>query len=168
VFAYCVFRGDGPCREADKEGVTLNSDTYTIEATVLSNSGQSKTVTRTFVVPVITYLDIIVPPTDGTTIANIADTDFEAEGWDTTVGLLNGDGITSITFTLNDPLGTPIHTFNDTTAPFCAFDGLVVCNNSAAGGVTLPSDPLPYTLIAEMLTVAGPPTSLVSRTFFIP
>jgi len=163
--SYCAFGRNNNCSDAASAGVLLSSDTYTLEATMLTNAGETKTLTRTFVIPALTQLNIIVPPTDGTIITNIADTKLEAEAWDTTIGITNGDGITSITFTLYDSIGNTIHTYTDIISLYCTFAGDVVCNNSASVGITLPTDT--YTLEATVLTNAGG-TETVTRTFIIP
>jgi hypothetical protein len=162
---YCVFKGDGPCKDAEKEGMPLKADTYTIEATVLTIAGETKTVTRTFVVPAITHLEIIFPDSDGFVVTNPNDTKFEAEAWDSTVGLYNGDGITSVTFVIYDSLLNPIYTYVDTAPFYCAFGGDSSCGNAASAGVNLPADN--YTLEATVLTDASE-TITVKRTFTIP
>ena len=163
--SYCAFGGDSSCSDSASAGLTLRDDTYTLEVTMLTDAGETKTIMRTFVIPIVTHLDTIVPPTDGTVIMNMADTKFEAEAWDTTVGINNGDGITSVTFTLYDSIGNTILTYPDIASLYCAFGGDVVCSNSASAGITLNSDT--YTLEATVLTDAGD-TSTVTRTFIIP
>jgi hypothetical protein len=162
---YCAFGGSATCSDAASAGVALGNDTYTLEATLLTIAGEGKTITRTFVIPIQIHFDIIAPPSDGMIITNIADTKFEAQAWDTAVGITNGAGITSVTFTIYDSIGNPIHTYTDTTLLYCAFGGDVICNNSVSVGVMLNSDT--YTLEATVLTNASV-TSTATRTFIIP
>jgi hypothetical protein len=162
---YCAFGGNNNCGDAASAGVLLSSDTYALEVTMLTDAGETKMITQTFFISAQTHLDFILPPSDGTVITNTADTKFEAEAWDPTTGITNGDGITSITFTIYDSIGTIVHTYTDTISLYCAFGGDVVCSNSASAGVNLPADT--YTLEATVLTDAGG-TSTVTRTFIIP
>ncbi len=163
--SYCAFGVSNNCSDAASAGVVLRSDTYTLEVTMLTNAGVTKMATRTFVVLDQTHLDVIVPPTDGAVITNVAETKFEAEAWDSTVGITNGSGITSVAFILYDSIGNIVHTYNDVTPLYCAFGGNVVCGNSAASGVTLNSDT--YTIEATAFTDTGG-TLTVIRTFTIP
>ncbi|MBN1451032.1 MAG: Ig-like domain repeat protein [Anaerolineales bacterium] len=163
--SYCAFGGNNNCSDAASAGILLSSDTYTLEATMLTNAGETKTLTRAFVIPALTQLNIIVPPADGTSITNMNDTRFEAEAWDPAIGIMNGDGITSVTFTIYDSIGNIVHTYTDITSLYCAFGGDSACAPSVAAGITLPADT--YTLEATVLTNAGG-TETVTRTFIIP
>jgi hypothetical protein len=163
--SYCAFGGDSSCSDSTSAGIALPNDTYTLEVIMLTDTGETKTNTRTFVIPTVTHLDITLPPTDGTIFTNTADTKLEAEAWDSTVGINNGDGITSITFVLYDSLSNPIYTYVDSTPAYCAFGGDSACVPSTTAGVTLTTDT--YTLETTVLTDAGG-TSTVTRTFIIP
>ncbi len=79
---YCAFGGNNNCGDAASAGVILSSDTYTLKVTMVTDAGETKTITRTFIIPALTHLDIIIPPIDGTVITNTAATKFEAEAWD--------------------------------------------------------------------------------------
>ena len=161
---YCVFKGDGPCKDAEKASISLKAGNYTLEATVLTATGETKTVTRTFIVPVITHLEIIIPPSNGTIIENINETKFEAKAWDSTVGLRNGDGITSVEFFIYDSRSTQIYTGTDSIPAFCSFGGDSVCNPVSASPIILSADN--YTLKAIVLTNMSE-TKSVLRTFTI-
>jgi len=163
--SYCAFGGDGPCNDAASASITLSSDTYTLEATMLTNAGETVTVTRIFIIPAKVYVEIIVPPTDGTVIKNLNDTRFQVEAWDTTVGINNGDGITSVSFVIFDSQKNIEHTYVDLMPLYCTFGGDSSCVPSVAEGVNLPADT--YTLEATVLTNASE-SETVTRTFIIP
>jgi hypothetical protein len=163
--SYCAFGGDSSCSDSASAGVTLHNGTYTLEVTMLTDAGVTKTITQTFIIPSLTQLNIVVPPTDGTTITNMNNTRFQVEAWDTTVGINNGDGITSVTFVIYDSLTNIVHTYVDPTPLYCTFGGDGACVPSVAAGVNLPADT--YTLEATILTDAGG-TETVTRTFIIP
>lgn len=161
--SYCAFGEDSSCNDA--ASIVLSSGTYTLEATVLTNAGEIKTITRIFIIPTVTHLEITVPPSDGTVVTNMNQTKFEAEAWDSTVGINNGDGIASITFVIYDSLSNLVYTDSDVTLLFCAFGGDSQCAPSTAVGVNLPTGT--YTLEAMALTDASE-TKAVTRTFTIP
>ena len=165
VASYCAFGGDSSCNDAASASLTLSSDTYILEVTMLTGAGETKTITRIFVIPSLTEFNITNPPTDGSTITNMNNTRFQVEAWDTTVGINNGDGITSVTFVIYDSLTNIVHTYVDLTPLYCTFGGDSACIPSVAAGVNLPADT--YTLEATVLTDAGG-TSTVTRTFIIP
>ena len=160
---YCAFGGDSSCNDA--ASIVLSSGTYNLEATVFTDASETKTITRTFIVPTVTHLEIIVPPSDGMVITNMNQTKFEAEAWDTAIGINNGDGITSVEFVIYDSTSTPIYADTDGTPLYCAFGGDSSCGNAASAGVTLPAGN--YTLEATVLTDASE-TITVTRTFTIP
>ena len=163
--SYCEFGGNNNCNDAASAGVLLSSGTYTLEVTMLTDAGETKTLTRTFVIPSLTELNFTFPSTDGVIITDMNNTKFQIEVWDTTVGINNGDGITSVTFVIYDSLTNIVHTYVDPTPLYCAFGGDSACIPSVAAGVNLPADT--YTLEATVLTGAGS-TSTITRTFIIP
>ncbi len=66
-------------------------------------------------------VDIVNPASDGLHIVSRAETRFEAEGWDTGVGMANGDGVRRVLFQLFDPDLTRILNQSEYLPRYCAF-----------------------------------------------
>ena len=73
----------------------------------------------------------IVSPFDGQEFGDgdVALTVFEAEAWDTGVGVSNGDGINRVHFAIVDSVGTTMLNRNEGVAGYCAFSGNFPCND---------------------------------------
>jgi hypothetical protein len=107
----------------------------------------------------------IVDPSDGASINGVGQTRFEAIAYDPSVGMTNGDGITSVDFSIVQLSGgayTYSHTEN--TAAYCAFGGGSPCATSPAFGSMTPGT---YRLTATA-HAPGKPNVSVSVTFTIP
>jgi hypothetical protein len=108
----------------------------------------------------------IVVPSDGAIVSNPAETNFRAIAYDPAVGTNDGDGITSVDFTiiLISGSGNYGHNRSDTAAPYCGYGGSEVCS-------TMPNwdsmDPGTYQLSATA-NASGKPSVTVSVAFTKP
>ncbi len=112
-------------------------------------------------------VEIVEPPVDGTTLTDQSQTRHEAWGWDTGVGLSNGDGVRRIRFELYDPNGNRIVNRSEYVIRYCAYGGgSPTCNlmpdwmwNSLINGT--------YTLRARTEGNSGVWSYWEERTFLI-
>jgi hypothetical protein len=108
----------------------------------------------------------IVVPSDGAMVSNPAETNFQVIAYDPAVGTNDGDGITSVDFTivLLSGSGNYGHNRSDTAAPYCAYGSSGVCP-------TIPNwasmDPGTYQLTATG-NASGKPSVTISVTFTKP
>jgi hypothetical protein len=108
----------------------------------------------------------IVVPSDGAIVSSPAETNFGAIAYDPAVGTNDGDGITSVDFTiiLISGSGNYGHNRSDTAAPYCAYGGSEACP-------TIPNwasmDPGTYRLTVTA-NASGKPSVTVSVTFTKP
>jgi hypothetical protein len=66
-------------------------------------------------------VEIVNPASDGLHLLTCAETRFEAEGWDTGVGMANGDGVRRVLFQLFDPDLTRVLNRSEYLPRYCAF-----------------------------------------------
>ena len=108
----------------------------------------------------------IVVPSDGAIVSSPAETNFRAIAYYSAVGTNDGDGITSVDFsiTLISGSGNYKHNRSDTAAPYCAYGGSEACP-------TIPNwdnmEPGSYRLTATA-NAPGKPSVTVSVTFTKP
>ena len=108
----------------------------------------------------------IVVPSDGATVSSPAETNFRAIAYDPAVGTSDGDGITSVDFSITPMSGSGNygHNRSDTAAPYCAYGGSGACP-------TIPNwasmDPGTYRLTATA-HASGKPSVTVSVSFTKP
>jgi hypothetical protein len=105
----------------------------------------------------------ITVPSDGAIVSSPEETTFRAIAYDPAVGTNDGDGITSVDFTiiLLSGSGNYGHNRSDTVAPYCGYGGNELCS-------TIPNwdsmEPGTYRLTATV-NAAGKPSVTVSVTF---
>ena len=119
------------------------------------------------------YVSIIVPASDGTTLTDVSQTDFEAQAWDTSAGTGNGDGIIHVYFWFSDSHGHHVpglpdvhHKKREDSVKYCAFSGLGTCNTMNPFTFShLTADT--YTMYVQAYGVSGT-SGVIPRTFVIP
>ncbi|MFL5801694.1 MAG: hypothetical protein ACJ8CR_08115, partial [Roseiflexaceae bacterium] len=115
-------------------------------------------------VPAGLFVQIITPP-NGASINGIGQTRFEATAYDPAVGMNNGDGITSVDFSLVQLSGGVYsYSYTDNTLAYCAFSGNGPCAPAPAFGSMTPGT---YSLTATA-NAPGKPSVSDSVTFTIP
>jgi hypothetical protein len=119
-------------------------------------------------------VQFINPATDGVTVTNNSQTDFEVWAWDTAVGTTNGDGIDHINFWFTYG-GLPVSPLPDAGFPqtesavwYCAFTGDGPCSTMNAhfgsdvfGGLS----PGTYTMYVQAYGTKSGDSGVVSITF---
>jgi hypothetical protein len=105
-------------------------------------------------------------PSDGAIVSSAGQTNFQALAYDAAIGTSDGDGITSVDFSIDliSGSGSYSHTRTDTTASYCAYGGSGACPtipnwNSMGSGM--------YRLTATA-NAPGKPSVSVSVTFTKP
>src|SRR5262249_3502198 len=110
------------------------------------------------------FVQIIDPPA-GASINGVGQTRFEALAYDPSVGTTNGDGITSVDFSIVQLSGGGYsYSSTDNTVAYCAFGGGSPCNTWPAFGSMTPGT---YRLTATA-NASGKPSVSDSVTFTIP
>ena len=150
--------------------------TYTIVA-VFSGPLQSEKLEKTYLCQNGTFIDIsaspdvnveiVVPGIDGVKITNLAQTAFEVQAWDTSVGTSNGDGIAEVIIEITGPGGTIIVNRSEFLARYCVFSGDGPCDQWDATASTpfLSAPDGDYVIRARARSISGIYTSLATRTF---
>jgi hypothetical protein len=107
----------------------------------------------------------VVNPSNGATISSVGQTGFEAIAYDPSVGMTNGNGITSVDFSIVQLSGgTYTYSHTENTPAYCAFGGDSPCTTSPAFGSMTPGT---YRLTATA-HAPGKPNASDSVTFTIP
>jgi hypothetical protein len=107
----------------------------------------------------------IVNPSDGAVISSVGQTGFEAIAYDPDVGTGNGNGITSVSFSLVQLTGgTFTYSRTEATPAYCTFSGDAPCSTAPAFGSMTPGT---YRLTATA-NAPGKPSESVSVVFTIP
>ncbi len=108
----------------------------------------------------------MVLPSDGAVVSSPAETNFRAIAYDPSVGTNDGDGITSVDFTivLISGSGNYQHNHHDMAAPYCAYGGSGTCPTIPFWAIM---DPGTYQLTATA-NASGKPSMTVSVIFTKP
>jgi hypothetical protein len=122
------------------------------------------------------FVQIVDPGSDGAVVSNNSDTTFEAEAWDTAVGMTNGDGINHVYFWFTFA-GAPVHPLPDAGDPqvqndvrYCPFTGTSTCltmDDTLGAGTFSSLTPGTYTMHVQASGSSGV-SEVYTRTFEIP